>query len=201
MLGLAACGTSDEVGGRRDTVQQGLRALDPNADPPPTIAQMRGFIPFAVSRTQGALVLLEQPKFDKGAFFVEAARNGPVMTLGSDAQSTISLHGPVLVATRGFGADLMSVDPGALPALLAARRPGSYARALRYLDGTDQTHSFPVDCTLARDPDQPSIFVEYCGSAELEFRNTFQMSADGVVTVSTQWHGPANGTLTLRHLR
>jgi hypothetical protein len=200
-LALAGCGSGDDVQNRRDIFLSGLRDLDPRAPDPLTIEDVRTFIPQALATVEGGLVLVEQPDFDRAEFFGEAARNLDTVTYGSDSQTTISLDGPVMVATRGFGGDLMSADIGPLPDLLAARRDGSYGRTLRYLDGDDRTTVVRLACDLRRADGTPTTFVEYCGSAALEFRNIYRFDNHDRVALSVQWHGPLNGYLTLNHLR
>lgn len=201
LVALAACGSMTDVESRRALVLSGLRDLDPTAPAPPGIDEVRAFIPEALARTEGPLLLVEQPDFDRAEFFVAAATNGPVTTFGSDSQTTIALNGPIMVATRGFGGDLMSADVGDAPDNLARRAPGPHARTLRYLDGEDRITATDLSCDLR--PSDPSglTFIEYCGSAALEFRNVYRFDADGRVVMSVQWHGPDNGYLTLQHLR
>ncbi|MGS4944817.1 YjbF family lipoprotein [Meridianimarinicoccus sp. RP-17] len=197
---LAGCGSTGDVNARRDLFLSGLEALDPRAPEPLTIAEVRSFIPTALERVEGGLVLVEQPDADRAEFFSVAGRNGSIVTYGSDSQTTIALDGPVMVATRGFGDDIMSADVDVLPELLAARQGGSYSRVLRYLDGEDRTTSIRLDCNLRPTDPANSNFIEYCGTAELEFRNVYQVDG-GRVVLSVQWHGPLNGYLTINHLR
>jgi len=201
LIGLGACGSMGDVENRRALFLSGLSGLDPRVTDAPGIAEIRDFIPEALARTEGGLVLVEQPDFDRAEFFVAAGRNGSIVTYGSDSQTTIALDGPVLVATRGFGGDLMSADSGDLPALLAERHGGRYARVLRYLDGEDRTAETRLSCDLSPADASAAAFIEYCGAATLEFRNVYQFGSDGRVAVSVQWHGLQNGYLTLRHLR
>ena len=201
LAGLAACGSMTDVQNRRGLFLSGLRDLDPTAPAPPGIDDLRAFIPEALARTEGPLLLVEQPDFDQAEFFVAAARNGDMTTFGSDSQTTVALEGPVMVATRGFGGDLMSADVGELPGNLARREAGPHARTLRYLDGEDSTVTTELACDLRPSDGSATTFIEYCGSAQLEFRNVYSFGGDGRVVRSVQWHGPENGYLTLHHLR
>lgn len=201
VVGLAACGSPGEVDNRRDLLLAGLRSLDPRPSEAPGIAEIRAFVPEALARTEGGLVLVEQPDFDRAEFFGAAGRNDGIVTYGSDSQTSIALDGPVMVATRGFGGDVMSADIGPLPELLAARQAGRYTRVLRHLDGEDRTTQTRLDCDLRPSDDDGAVLVEYCGSAALEIRNVYRFGADGNVTLSEQWHGAQNGYLILRHLR
>jgi hypothetical protein len=197
---IAGCGSTGDVDSRRALFLSGLAALDPRTPDPLTIEEVRRFIPTALERVKGGLVLVEQPDTNRAEFFGAAGRNGSVVTYGSDSQTTIALEGPVMVATRGFGGDIMSADVGELPALLAGRQPGRYTRSLQYLDGEDRLTEVRLDCDLRSSDAREADFIEYCGAAELEFRNVYRF-AEGRVTLSVQWHGPQNGYLTINHLR
>lgn len=197
---LGACGSMGDVSTRRDLFLSGVDALDPRAPDPLTIAEVRAFIPTALERVKGGLVLVEQPDNDRAEFFAAAGRNGSIVTYGSDSQTTIALDGPVMVATRGLGGDIMSADVGALPRLLEAREDGTYTRVIRYLDGDDRTTETRLDCDLRPMDARARDFIEYCGAATLEFRNLYQFEG-GRVVKSVQWHGPLNGYLSINHLR
>lgn len=194
---LAACGTDSRTEIRRTQLADGIRQIvSPEARP--GIAEMRKLAPFVMENTQGGLILVEQPDFDQGAFFLAATTNRGVTTFGSDAQVTISLRGPVVVASRGFGRDLMSADVGPLPDMLAEGRTGRFTRVMRYLDSEEQTTETIYDCALSADG---GVMNEYCGAAQREFNNRYMRSDDGTVSVSQQWLGDGNGTLVIRVLR
>jgi Group 4 capsule polysaccharide lipoprotein gfcB, YjbF len=74
-------------------------------------------------------------------------QNGAVQTWGSEQYETMSLRGGMLMATRGFGADLMS-SAGPSVAQIAAGR-GATQRSYYYLDGADQSRRFDYTCTLS----------------------------------------------------
>lgn len=194
---LAACGNSTGTQNRRALLAEGLGQI---FDPPQRtgIAELRALTAFALENTEGALILVEQPAVESGDFFLAAATNDGVTTYGSDQQASLSLRGPVIVASRGFGRDLMSADVGPLPDLLAAGREGSYTRVMRYLDSLDRTVEMTFTCTLSRDT---GGMVEYCGSAALEFVNRYTLTPANEIAVTEQWLGDGNGYLTVRFLR
>ncbi|TDL88147.1 hypothetical protein E2L05_08885 [Meridianimarinicoccus aquatilis] len=196
---LACCGNVDGMKERRATLDFVREAFTPSKVEGSLIEAERANIPVALANTTRPLVMVEQPGLDLADFFVLAARSGDIATYGSSSQASISFDGPVMVATRGFGADLMSGDAGSLPDLLAARQSGQYKRVVRYLDGENQTISYPVQCNL--EAGDKGTFVEYCGSPYQEFRNVFELSKQGKVVTSIQWHGPDNSYLTIRRLR
>lgn len=169
--------------------------------PPTPLADMRRAIPLALDRVDGPIFLLEQEKFDQGDFFVPAERNGAVVTWGSDSQATVALDGSVIVATRGFGDDLMAADPGPAPALLAAREAGRYRRTMTFLNGEEQPERVVFGCALAPAAGTANVWEEYCGSEQVEFVNTYAFGPDGGVVRAEQWIGFLNETVVLRFLR
>jgi hypothetical protein len=74
-------------------------------------------------------------------------QNGAVQTWASEQYETVSLRDGMLVASRGFGADLMS-SAGPSAAQIAAGR-GTTRRSQYYLDGADQSRRFDYTCTLS----------------------------------------------------
>jgi Group 4 capsule polysaccharide lipoprotein gfcB, YjbF len=74
-------------------------------------------------------------------------QNGEVLTWGSDRKQTISLRQGILVATRGYGPDLMSAEVPGLAQI--ATGAGSTQRRHFYLDGADQRQVLEFSCTLS----------------------------------------------------
>ena len=73
--------------------------------------------------------------------------NNGVETWASTSYQTVSLRDGVMVATRGFGPDLMSsVGPGIRTIATAS---GTTQRRYSYLDGADQPQTLEFTCTLA----------------------------------------------------
>ena len=72
--------------------------------------------------------------------------NNGVQTWSSTSYQTISLRDGVMVATRGFGSDLMSSVLPSIGTIAAAK--GQTQRRYSYLDGADQPQSLNYTCTL-----------------------------------------------------
>jgi hypothetical protein len=103
---------------------------------PPDIRQT--ITPEAIATAPEPLLFVEFPQPGTQALMALAGRNGDVITWASADGRSISLRQGVLVATRGFGFDLMSADvTGTLAALSGG--PRDYERHVSYLDGENRT--------------------------------------------------------------
>ncbi len=133
------------------------------------------------------LLYVEIPTIGARAAVTVGAQNGGVTTWLSPDQASVMLDGPVLFATRGIGPDLLSAETAPLRSRLDAGQTGSYDRALRYLDGTDQVVRVPLSCTLA-DAGRETITV--LGRSHATSRRVERCTDDaGAVLVSEFWIG------------
>lgn len=93
-----------------------------------------------------AILLASNQKLKYGTLHAPFGQNGDVQTWSSTGYQTISLRGGILIATRGFGPDLISaVAPGVTT---IARGTGATVRRYHYLDGADQPQRLDFTCTL-----------------------------------------------------
>lgn len=152
LLLLAACGNSPDALDSQNSLNAGK--------------QLSGLIggklngskatldPAAVSTLRSALEKDGQPIYSVSVADISYAnlmapygQNGNVQTWASMSYETISLRDGILVATRGFGPDLMSA---VAPDLAQVRKAsGSFHRTYYYLDGADQTQTYGLDCQFA----------------------------------------------------
>lgn len=86
------------------------------------------------------------PKFGTNAFFVPYGQNGAIETWASPEGQTISFRGGVMVATRGFGGDIMQSAGPSIGQI--ASGSGKHTRIYDYLDGADQNLRREFACTL-----------------------------------------------------
>lgn len=94
--------------------------------------------PEAIAAAPDPLLFVELPQEGVQALMARIGRNRDVITWASADGRSVSLREGVLVATRGFGFDLMSADvSGTLEAL--AGGPRDYERFVSYLDGENKT--------------------------------------------------------------
>lgn len=81
------------------------------------------------------------------AYFGKWGQNGDVETWSTQDYTAVSLRDGVVVATRGFGADIMSAD---LPPLSVIRTgTGATRRVYDYNDAADQMLRYAFTCTLS----------------------------------------------------
>ncbi len=111
-------------------VQEGLRAFRANleADGQP-------------------ILLASNATLKYGTLHAPFGRNGDVQTWASTGYQQISLRDGVMVATRGFGPDLMSAAAPSIATI--ARGNGTTRRQYFYLDGADQRQVVEYTCNLA----------------------------------------------------
>ena len=74
-----------------------------------------------------------------GTLHAPFGQNGDVQTWSSTGYQTIALRGGILIATRGFGPDLMSAVAPSVAKVASAT--GTTNRRYHYLDGADQPQS------------------------------------------------------------
>lgn len=121
-------------------------------------------------------------------------QNGNVQTWASMSYETISLRDGILIATRGFGPDLMS---SVAPSLAQVRQgSGSFHRSYYYLDGADQTQTYGLDCQFA--PGEAAevtvlgkayatrSVTESCSGAGYSFQNAYWFDGGGALRQSDQ---------------
>lgn len=92
------------------------------------------------------MIMAQLPSSGLTAFFVPYATNGAVETWASPDNRTISFRGGVMVATRGFGPDIMQSSGPSIGQI--ASGSGSHTRIFDYLDGADQNIRREYACTV-----------------------------------------------------
>ncbi len=146
MLGLSGCGTdTDATAGARLTGSilkgvVGQRAQKPVvAGPPTTQARLAQF--------KTPMIMAELPTQGTFTFVVPNGVNGDVETWASADDKTISFRQGIVVATRGYGPDLMQSTGPTIAQVSSG--VGRFERVYYYLDGADQTQRRVFDCTLS----------------------------------------------------
>ena len=182
-LGLGACGTmqtglpklSDVLNSAAET--QTAQSID--AD------MLRASLtPQVLAQAETRLLILEVPTRDAVAVLSLINTNQGVDTYLTADGVSISLRDGIVVATRGFGFDLMTAE---ISETLAALKQGSTSavRIHRYLDGENHTdlRSFVCDVTVQRNLSA----VEICHSATFSFENSYNFNDNGFIVESRQW--------------
>lgn len=127
-------------------------------------------------------------------FMVPLGRNGDVVTWANPEYQTIAMRGGVILATRGFGRDLISAEVPALAVLRSGQ--GSHRRVHYVLDGADQTLRQEFDCTLSiSNPETISVLDrsyearrvdEVCTGEAGALTNSYWFDASGAIRQSRQ---------------
>jgi len=138
----AGCGTDNEATvALRIATSTAREAIARRGQPAPAVtrAMLDGF--------STPMIMAEIPALKLTTFVVPLAQNGDVETWATVDDKTISFLQGIMVATRGFGPDIMQATGPSAAQL--ARGSGSHDRSYYYLDGADQTQRFDYHCTVA----------------------------------------------------
>ncbi|SLN15458.1 hypothetical protein AQS8620_00285 [Aquimixticola soesokkakensis] len=137
--------------------------------------------------------------------------NGRDVTWVTQAKQTLTLRDGVLVATRGLGGDLMSLEEGSLVSLLKARRGGTVQKTYRFLDGEDNTARLPLTCQVevqgrehvvsGEVSAQTTVMRETCETGGAPITNVYWVDGAGRVVQSFQWASSYVGNVIIRQLR
>ncbi|WP_176559368.1 YjbF family lipoprotein [Rubellimicrobium roseum] len=158
-----------------------------------------GFTPQAIAAEPGAYRLVQINALG----LAEPARllqeNGDETTLALQSGPTAAFDGGVLVATRGFGDDLLTMESGDVRAALRAGG-GQVTRRMEALDGQDQVLTDSFACTITpagretvdlglRQADL-ARFDENCRGTAIIFDNIYWLDDAGQIVSSRQYVSP-----------
>jgi outer membrane murein-binding lipoprotein Lpp len=143
-----------------------------------------------------------------GTLHAPFGQNGDVQTWSSTGYQQISLRGGILVATRGFGPDLMSAASPGVAAI--ARGTGSTRRSYFYLDGADQPQRQDFACTLSSaGPETIEVMaktyatrkvIESCDGPAGPFRNEYWFDSSLNIRQSSQRMAPGMDNLFMQRI-
>lgn len=192
---VAACGSkSGAWGGFRDAARSYLGGSQGESAAPLTRSQIA-----AMNRP---VLQAAVPSRSSGALLVKAGQNGDAVTWLSPDGIGLTLRRGMLVATRGFGPDLITSD---ISATLAALRSGgsNLPRVHEYLTGSDRIQYLEFTCDLRDMGKQTAEVVEKqyvvdfieedCSGHGLRFTNQYFLDSSGRILKSRQWIGPQLG--------
>lgn len=128
-------------------------------------------------------------------FMAPYGDNGPVKTWASTAYETVSLNDGILVATRGFGPDLMSAVAPSLGQVRSGN--GFFHRVYYHLDGADQPIRTDFDCEFSPSGSETVVVMgisyttkgvtESCSNPAERFENTYSFDGSGKLRQSVQY--------------
>lgn len=225
---LASCGTiysyssggsdtSPAASGAGD-LRQALSGLF-NRTPPPTPEQVLTPQALAQIKDPFLLITLEtnggfEPAV-RWAGFARAGFNGDAVTWVEGSARTMSFtKAGVLLATRGYGRDVMTVRADELQRVLSGRQTGA-AKALRVqrlLDGENQIVTLSMLCRISQAGSQSITLLtgrfatrrvdEACLLPDgTEVINRYWLDGSGVIRQSEQWVSPEVGRIRVQRLR
>ncbi len=145
-LGLAGCGNDQNANAGANIAKSALKGIvaarkAKNTPPAPALTRAD------LAAFKQPILKAEIPAIGLTTYFVPAANTNGVQTWRSADNQSVSFRDGVLVATRGFGPDIMQASVPTAATL--ARGTGSHSRVYFYLDGADQTQRFDYQCVLA----------------------------------------------------
>lgn len=128
-------------------------------------------------------------------FMAPYGENGPIQTWASNTYESVSMNDGIVVATRGFGPDIMSATVPALGQVSSAK--GFFHRVYYYLDGADQPQRVDFDCNFAAAGsdtvtvlDQTYVtrrVTESCANPQSSFENSYWFDTSGRLRQSLQF--------------
>lgn len=205
LAALAACGNDLAAQAARSHLPKGqqVKALltglfvKPNPTPVDPIAVVK--LRVALEQAGQPVIFVKVPSLGYANLFAPYGENGDVITWANATYQSVALKGGVLVATRGFGPDLMSAK---VPTLAQVRRAsGKVQRDYYELDGADQKRRYHYDCTFAPvGPGPVDVFgktyaarkvIESCAGPDMTFENAYWFDVDGILRRSQQHAGPS----------
>jgi hypothetical protein len=145
LLLLSSCGSDGQVDPAYTAVTttvSGMISSTKKAPPPGPITTRA-----SLDKFNTPMILAELPAKSFFTFVVPYARNQDVETWASTDDKTISFRQGVVVATRGFGPDIMQAATPNISQIAAAS--GTHDRSYYYVDGGDQTLRRDFRCTLS----------------------------------------------------
>jgi hypothetical protein len=205
-IGLSACGPlQGENRIKAITTGRASRAgIGDSSVAPPQAALTRAQIEAVDAELMQVSVLSRNAT----AFVFAASTNGTKVTWMSEDGLSITLDRGLLIATRGFGPDLMGADVP--PEAVSLADQTNYLRTFEFLDGLDQIERRTFQCQIvATGPETLTIFEQSYRTTRFEetcvddaetFTNVYWRDAAGVTWQATQWVSAEMGSISYQKL-
>lgn len=198
-LTLTGC-SSDPA--QQALVKQALRPQDTRAPAPAFVALANSGAPM--------LILSIEARDQAYAQFAQQSTNarGEESWISGDNLS-LGLQDGVIIASRGFGGDMMSADVTRIAPLITGRQGGISEHFLSHLNGNDEVEISAFRCEVtrrgARDVDlgsyvaKTSLMISQCRNGDTAFKNLYWVEdSSGQVVQSKQWISPYIGMVSIR---
>jgi hypothetical protein len=142
------------------------------------------------------------------AFLAIGGVNGTTVTWLSPDGLSLTFDRGVLVASRGFGDDLMGSDAGG--AIASLNGGGNHLRTQDFLNSLDRIEQRVFQCetiatgtealTIVERTYQTTVLEETCVDGGFSFKNTYWRDREGVIWQSRQWISAQTGYLGYQRL-
>ncbi|MDP4031349.1 MAG: YjbF family lipoprotein [Pseudorhodobacter sp.] len=205
-IGLGGCGSDNDATAGARLIQSSAKGIlakrgkSATAAPAVTREALAGF--------STPMIMVEIPSLGLLTFIVPIAQNGDVETWSTVDDKTISFRQGSMVATRGFGPDIMQATGPSLAQLASGN--GSHDRVYYYLDGADQVQRFEYRCTMANTGNETVTVVslqhstrhvtESCTGKTGAFVNEYWFESNDFLRKSKQLLINAWGSITLQRV-
>ncbi|NEX48049.1 YjbF family lipoprotein [Pseudotabrizicola algicola] len=201
---LVACGSDSDSIGTADIVRSFATSAIGTLSP--ADAGIERMTRARLAEVVTPVMLLTVDSTGQEALIAEIENNRGVETWSTVDDITISLRNGVIVATRGFGADLMAASGPNV-----TRSGGSYGRVHVLLNGEDNPEQTRFACTLqnagAKAVEvveityQATHMIETCSAPGESFTNDYWITGDQKIRKSRQWISPDLGYITIADVR
>lgn len=154
------------------------------------------------------MIMVESESTGARLFLVPTGQNSGVDTWSTTDDQSLSFRDGVLVASRGFGPDLMQAAAPSRAQIASGQ--GSHRRSYFYLDGADQTQRIDYQCSILNMGSETITVVERqhstrhvaetCHSDTHQFTNEYWVENGGKIRKSKELLVSAWGPVTVFHV-
>lgn len=213
-LALAGCGNDPQVQDTQLSLAAGFKlgslvvrfghkpgseSLDPTA-----VAALRT----ALEKSGQPIYAVSVADLDYANLMAPYGQNGSVQTWASTSYESVSMRDGMVVATRGFGPDIMtSVAPDIAQ---VAHASGGFQRSYYYLDGADQKTLISYACSFAPSGSETVVVLgkayathkvtESCAGTDSPFQNIYWFDSNGKLRQSDQRLAPGLKAMRLQRV-
>lgn len=208
-LGLSGCGSDkDATAGARLIKSTATQLITSRKKRAAAAVPVQPITREALNQFHSPMMQIELPATGLTSFIVPFGQNGDVDTWSSVDDQTISFRQGIMIATRGFGPDIMESTGPSVNQI--ASGAGNYARSYYYLDGADKTQRFDYQCSLANmgadtitvvDQQHSTRHItESCTGKQGDFVNEYWFENGNFLRKSKQLLIPTWGAITFQRV-
>lgn len=204
---VSACGSERNVGIdliRSIPKQIAARRAGPQKIPPQVAAQ-------ALAATDKPVMLYEVENTGNQFLTLEIERNRAYQTFANSGRQSLIHRSGMIVATRGLGGDLMSVEEDALLRAITSRRGGTatYIQRFQTPEFVTEEHAYQCRVTQGKASRASSgklhgaslVMTSDCEGDQGRFQETYVVDGSGYIVSAKQWLGPVLGYISTQSLR